>query len=132
MYHETQINGPPDNRKFNGDYAFPFVAAAGEIDAGSIIVRGGLIGMSQRLTPVGATGTAELHGTNTVKKAAATAFASGADVFWDPETGLAVTSGTVRLGLCKITPSEGAESVEVLLNAPSCVVTTATIEETDG
>ena len=122
MYNEQKVNGPPVNRKFNGDYGFSFDAAEGETEAGSIIIRGGLIGVSQRNVELGETGTAELHDTNTVQKAAATEFEQGDDVFWNASTGLAVTSGTVRLGICKITPSEDAESVEVLLNAPSCLV----------
>jgi hypothetical protein len=34
MYNEIQTSPAPTQRKFNGDYGFPFVAAAGEVDAG--------------------------------------------------------------------------------------------------
>jgi len=119
MYNEITTSGPPTQRKFNGDYGFPFVAAAGETEAGSIIVRGKLIGFSHRNVELGKFGTAELQGTVTVSKAAATVFTQGADVFWNTTSKLAVTAsgqGIVRLGICKMAPSTNAETVEVLTN----------------
>ena len=112
----------PDQRKFNGEYGFPFVATADEFDAGSIIVRKNLVGVSQRNVEEGEYGTAELQGTNTVMKDAATEFEQGDIVYWDTAAKLAVTAtgtGVVRLGICKLAPSENAETVEVLINAVS-------------
>ena len=120
MYNEIVTNPAPDQRKFNGDYGFPFVAAADEVDAGSVIVRKNLIGVSHRNVEEGQHGTAELQGTVTIKKAAATEFEQGDIVFWDKAAKLAVKAtgtGIVRLGVCKLTPSENAETVEVLTNA---------------
>jgi len=119
MYNEITTNGPPTQQKFNGDYGFPFVAAADETEAGSVIVRGKLIGFSNRNVDVGQYGTAELQGTVTVRKAAATEFGQGDIVYWNASTKLAVTTGTVMLGICKLEPSTNAETVEVLINAVS-------------
>ena len=120
MYNPINTTPAPAQRKFNGEYGFPFVAVAGEEDAGTVIIRGKLIGISHRNTEVGQYGTAELQGTVTVKKAAATVFAQGADVFWHVANKLAVTAsgaGIVRLGICKIEPSANSETVEVITNA---------------
>ena len=109
----------PDQRKFNGEYGFPFVATADEFNAGSVIVRGNLIGVSHRNVEEGEYGTAELQGTVTVKKASATVFTQGAAVFWHVANKLAVTAagaGIARLGICKIAPSTDSETVEVLTN----------------
>jgi predicted RecA/RadA family phage recombinase len=119
MYNEIQTNGAPTQRKFNGDYGFPFIATADEVDAGSVIVRGKLIGFSHRNVEVGQPGTAELKGTVTINKAAATVFAQGDLVYWDAAAKLATTSGSVQLGLCKFAPSESATTVEVLTNVVS-------------
>jgi len=119
MYNEIVTNGPPTQQKFNGDYGFPFVAAAGETEAGSVIVRGKLIGFSNRNVEAGQYGTAELKGTVTVSKATATVFAQGDLVYWNNTTKLAVTTGTVILGICKLAPSTNSETVEVLINAVS-------------
>ena len=122
MYFPEQINDAPSQRKFNGDYGFPFVATADEVDAGSVIIRGNLIGVSHRNTDVGAYGTAELHGTVTVNKALNTAFAQGAIVYWHVADKLAVAAagnGIVKLGICKLSPGNNAETVDVLTNAVS-------------
>ena len=121
MYNQIKTMPAPDQRKYNGDYAFPFVAEnADEVDAGSVIVRGNLIGVSHRNTEIGAHGFAELQGTVTVRKAANTVIEQGANVFWHRANKLAVTApgaGIVRLGICKITPSTGSTTVEVITNA---------------
>jgi len=120
MYKPINTDPAPTQRKFNGDFAFPFVAVAGEEKAGTVIIRGKLIGVSHRNTEVGQYGTAELQGTVTVKKAATTVFAQGVDVFWHIANKLAVTAsgaGIVRLGICKIAPSTNSETVEVITNA---------------
>ena len=122
MYNEIETNGPPSQRKFNGDYGFPFVATADETEAGTVIVRGKLVGISHRNVEAGQYGTAELHGTVTVNKAAAIEFEQGDIVYWDVADKLAVAvagDGIVRLGICKLEPSENAETVEVLTNAVS-------------
>ena len=59
MYNPITTRPAPDQRKFNGDYGFPFIATAAEFDAGSVIVRGTLVGVSHRNTPEGEHGTAE-------------------------------------------------------------------------
>ena len=117
MYNPIVTSPAPDQRKFNGDYGFPFVAVAGEEDAGSVIVRGKLIGVSHRNAKVGDYFTAELQGTVRVKKAAATEFELGDIVYWDTTAKLAVKTGTLKLGICKITPSANSNTVEVLTNA---------------
>ena len=120
MYREMETSPAPTQRKFNGDYGFPFVAEAGEEKAGTVIVRGRLVGVSHRNCEVGQHATAELQGTVTVMKAPATVFAVGEIVYWHVANKLAVTAagaGIVRLGICKITPSEDSETVEVLTNA---------------
>ena len=121
MYNPINTSPAPEQRKFNGDYGFPFIAQnANEVDAGSVIIRGNLIGVSHRNTEINAHGTAELQGTVTVRKAAATVFNQGANVFWHIANRLAVTAagaGIVRLGICKIAPSEGSTTVEVITNA---------------
>ena len=122
MYNPIQSSPPPAQRKFNGDYGFSFVATADEVHAGTVIVRGKLIGVSHRNTEEGNYGTAELQGTVTVMKDVATEFEQGDVVYWNLANKLAVaTSGTgvYQLGICKITPSEDSETVEVLINAVS-------------
>lgn len=123
MYNEIQESPAPTQRKFNGDYGFPFVAVAGEVDAGSVIVRGKLIGVSHRNVEVGDTGTAELKGTVTINKDSATVFAQGDTVYWDNTAKLAVSlaTGAVKLGLCKLAPSADVTTVEVLTNVVSNV-----------
>ena len=77
-FNEETIIGSPTQRKYNGEYAFPFVVAdASKTEAGSIIIRGALIGMSQRNVDIDHEGTAELQGTMTVAKAAATDIKQG-------------------------------------------------------
>jgi len=121
-FNPITTNPAPDQRKFNGDYGFSFVATSDEFDAGSVIVRGNLIGVSHRNVEEGQHGTAELQGTVTIKKAAATEFEQGDIVFWHKAEKLAVKAtgaGIFRLGICKLTPSENSETVEVLTNAVS-------------
>ena len=130
MYNEIQTSPAPSQRKFNGDYGFSFNATAGEVDAGSVIVRKNLVGVSHRNTEIGDYGVAELQGTVTVNKAAATVFDQGDDVFWNTTTKLAVKvggAGTVRLGICKLTPSTNSETVEVLTNAIANAVSTTEV-----
>ena len=120
MYNPIETSPAPSQRKFNGDYGFPYVTEAGEEDAGSVIVRNNLIGISHRNSEVGDHCTAELQGTVTVMKAAVTEFEVGDIVYWDTTTKLAVDAagtGIVKLGICKITPSTDSETVEVLTNA---------------
>jgi len=120
MYRSIETSPAPSQRKFNGDYGFPFITAAGEEDAGSVIIRKNLIGVSHRNSEVGDHCTAELQGTVTVMKAPATEFEVGDIAYWHIANKLAVTvpgDGIIRLGLCKITPSEDSETVEVLTNA---------------
>ena len=117
MYNPIETSPAPSQRKFNGDYGFPYVTEAGEEDAGSVIIRGKLIGVSHRNSEVGDQCTAELQGTVTVMKAPATEFEVGDLVYWDAVNKLAVTTGTIKLGICKITPSADSETVEVLTNA---------------
>jgi len=122
-FNEETIYGPPTQRKYNGEYAFPFIAAdASETEAGSIIIRGSLIGMSQRNVDVDCEGVAELQGTMTVAKATTTDIKQGDVVFWDPVTHLADLTGDIRLGVCKMNPGEDAETVEVLINYTPCEV----------
>ena len=120
MYNPIETSPAPSQRKFNGDYGFPFVTEAGEEDAGSVIVRDKLIGVSHRNSEIGDHCTAELQGTVTVMKDATTDFTAGNIVYWNTTTKLAVDAagtGIVKLGLCKIEPSAGSETVEVLINA---------------
>ena len=120
MYNSIETSPPPSQRKFNGDYGFPFITKEGEEDAGSVIVRKSLIGVVHRNSEIGDHCTAELQGTVTVMKDAATEFEVGDIVYWHIADKLAVnTAGTgiVRLGICKITPSTDSETVEVLTNA---------------
>ena len=121
-YFAEQVSDAPSQRKFNGDYGFPFVATTDEVNAGTVIVRGNLIGFSNRNVEAGQYGTAELQGTITVMKASATVFTQGATVYWHIANQLAVTaagSGIVKLGICKFAPSTNATTVEVLINAMS-------------
>ena len=123
-FNAETIVGPPTQRKYNGEYAFPFTAIdASETEAGSIIIRKNLIGMSQRNVDIGNESTAELQGTMTVAKAVATEFDQGDVVFWDKTNRLAVKTGTLRLGICKMEHGEDAETVEVLINLMPCVET---------
>jgi len=122
MHFPESINDAPDQRKFNGDYGFPFVATADEVDAGTVIIRGNLIGVCHRNVEEGQYGTAELQGTVTVMKAPATVIEQGDMVYWHVANKLAVAAagaGIVRLGICKLTPSDNSETVEVLTNAMS-------------
>lgn len=118
-YNEEVVNGTSPQRKFNGDYGFSFVATVDETEAGTLIIRGGLIGFSNRPIPQGQTGTAELHGTVTLSKAASDVFTQGDVVYWDDAAKKATPTATsnTKIGLCKIEPSANAETVEVLLNA---------------
>jgi predicted RecA/RadA family phage recombinase len=119
IYPETITNMPPEQLKFNGEYGFPFIATADELEAGTIITRGGLIGFSNRVLQVGDEATAELRGTLTLKKAAATAFIEGDPAFWNPATKLVesvAANGLYALGMVKITPSVDSETVEVILD----------------
>jgi len=120
MYNPIETSPAPSQRKFNGDYGFSFITEAGEEDAGSVIVRDKLVGVSHRNSEVGDHCTAELQGTVTVMKAPATEFEVGNLVYWHIANKLAVKAagaGIVRLGICKITPSADSETVEVLTNA---------------
>ena len=122
MYFPESINDAPTQRKFNGDYGFPFIANSDEIDAGTVIVRNKLIGVSHRNTEEGAYGTAELLGTVTIMKATTTEFEQGDIVYWHIANKLAVAAsgaGIVKLGICKLTPSDDSETVEVLTNVVS-------------
>jgi predicted RecA/RadA family phage recombinase len=122
MYNAIQTSDAPSQRKYNGDYGFPFVATTAEVDAGSVIVRDKLIGVSHRNVEAGQHGTAELQGTVTINKLAATVFTQGAVVYWHIADKLAVTAagaGIVKLGICKFAPSTNATTVEVLINAVS-------------
>jgi len=122
MYNPIEVSDAPSQRKFNGDYGFPFVATADEVNAGTVIVRGKLIGVSHRNVEEGQYGTAELNGTVTINKAAATVFNQGDIVYWHIDNKLAVIAagtGIVKLGICKFAPSTNATTVEVLTNVVS-------------
>jgi predicted RecA/RadA family phage recombinase len=121
-YNDIQTSDAPSQRKFNGDYGFPFVATADEVNAGTVIIRGKLIGVSHRNVEAGQYGTAELQGTVTINKDAATEFDQGDIVYWDVAEKLAVSAagtGIVKLGICKLAPSANALTVDVLTNAVS-------------
>jgi predicted RecA/RadA family phage recombinase len=127
-YSETSHFPPPSQRKFNGDYGFPFKAAAGETEAGTLILRGGLVGFSNRPVELGEQGTAELQGTITLSKASGTTFLQGDPVAYNFNSGLCVVSTTVGaypIGVCKIEPSADAVTVEVLLNYVPTVAVSA-------
>jgi predicted RecA/RadA family phage recombinase len=116
-YSERIVNDPPKQQKFNGEYAFSFTATADETEAGTVIVRGSMVGFSNRNVPVGEQGTAELAGTITLSKAAATAFVQGDPVAWDGSAKLCIVpdTGAIMIGVCKITPSADSETVEVIM-----------------
>jgi predicted RecA/RadA family phage recombinase len=114
-YSETKVGLPPKQLKFNGEYAFGFVATSDETEAGTVIVRGNMVGFSNRNTDEGKLGTAELAGTITLTKAAATVFTQGEAVFWLNGKVVKETAGAIPLGVVKFEPSINSETVEVII-----------------
>ncbi len=118
-FFNEEYNGPPPvNRNFNGGDWFPFVAAEGETDAGSLIVRKNLIGFCETNTPVGKTGVAYRRGSRTFQKAdPAVVFVQGEIVFCKADgKALRVTAtGAVFVGYVHFNSDAGNPEVEVIL-----------------
>ena len=84
---------------------------ATDLPAGSVVVVGGQPGITTRDYATGEVAAARVVGVFDVPKAAATAFAEGATVFFNTATGLAVTAagaGIVKLGRAARAATGGA------------------------
>ncbi len=125
---------PPANRNFNGGDWFPFVAAEGEAEAGSLIVRKNLVGFCETNTSVGKSGVAYRRGSRTFQKSdSAVAFAQGELVFCmaDGKALRATATGAVFIGYVHFDSDAGNAEVEVIVE-PSLRPANAAANATTG
>lgn len=95
----------------NGDYID--YTAATDVAAGDVLVIGTIVGVANRPIPSGRTGAIAIEGVFEFAKAASTAIAAGAVVYWDAANSVVTTTSSENTALGKAVAAAAADDTLV-------------------